>query len=357
MSWKSFKNSLKSGLDGVAQLAGKAAIGWIRTMTGSGLTPAQEEQNLYNASEAENQRNWEAEMDSTRYQRQVADMKKAGVNPALLYGSGASPGSAPSGASATGSVSAAAGIGDFLAAIRFKKEQQLLQSQIENVQSDTGVNDSEAALNEAKAARERAETQLATLRSSYQQMYNAAFPDINDAELRRLASTAAELDAKANLELRQADFTEIQANIAKIDEKNKQALIDATIALMKAQKGSAEESAALSRAQAAWTSFQKTYAETYGSSLPNGAIVSVLSYLTERLDKENQHIAEVSERLMEYAAEQNRRSSGAGGRGSYRSSSRPAGSGRGAGLRVAGRGVTVTSKNGVTIYKRRYRTK
>lgn len=57
-------------------------------------------QNEFNSTEAEKQRQFEKMMSDTSYQRAVADMKAAGLNPAMLYASGGNGASTPSGASA-----------------------------------------------------------------------------------------------------------------------------------------------------------------------------------------------------------------------------------------------------------------
>ena len=57
----------------------------------------------FNAAEAQKQRDWEQYMSNTAYQRQVEDMRAAGINPGLINGSGAS---VPSGAAASGGANA-----------------------------------------------------------------------------------------------------------------------------------------------------------------------------------------------------------------------------------------------------------
>lgn len=54
----------------------------------------------FNAAEAQKNRDWQEMMSNTQYQRAIADMKKAGLNPILAYSQGGA--GVPSGATASG---------------------------------------------------------------------------------------------------------------------------------------------------------------------------------------------------------------------------------------------------------------
>lgn len=65
-----------------------------------------------NSVEAQKNRDWETQMSNTAYQRAVADMKAAGINPASLGGDGnAAPASTPSGYASSVNAATSSAIG------------------------------------------------------------------------------------------------------------------------------------------------------------------------------------------------------------------------------------------------------
>lgn len=125
---------------------GESALSSARAKVfGNSLTAAEREANDFSAVEAQKQRDWEEQMSNTAYQRQVADMRAAGVNPAMaMNGSGAS---VPSGSSAS-SVSPTSGMSfaDIMSLIMFPLQKKLINAQAKQA-SDQG----EAALINARA--------------------------------------------------------------------------------------------------------------------------------------------------------------------------------------------------------------
>jgi hypothetical protein len=110
----------------------------------------QNKANAFSAKQAQKQMDFQKDMSSTAYQRSMADMKTAGLNPMLAYSQGGA--STPSGA--MGSVQAAKVESALGPAITTALEARRLKKEI-------GAADSQISLNKATAQQQAAQTELA----------------------------------------------------------------------------------------------------------------------------------------------------------------------------------------------------
>ena len=139
--------------------------------------PPKQAANQFSADEAQKQREWEENMSNTAFQRQVADMRAAGVNPAMaMNGSGgASTPSSP----APSSVSPQSGMSfnDLMSLIMMPLQRKLITAQ-----AQAGSDQGKAALITANAnARKPARTPRTPAR-----MQNACDPAYGCSETRRM---------------------------------------------------------------------------------------------------------------------------------------------------------------------------
>lgn len=102
-----------------------------------------------NREEAQRNRDFQADMSNTAYQRSVADMQKAGLNPMMMYGGIGGGASTPSGAMAQ-PTDYSSYISTAVQATRAFEEIKNLRAIRQNVEADTSKKFSESDLAEAQ---------------------------------------------------------------------------------------------------------------------------------------------------------------------------------------------------------------
>lgn len=205
------KDAVKNGVQSV-----------FNSVTGADLTGAQVSQNEYasqeaeiartfNAEEAQKQRDWQMEMDNTKYQRTIADMQAAGVNPMLMMGGTLSSGS--SGAAATASPASpsalgrAASMSDLMALLQLPAQMKLLRAEAKKTDADARKADADASAASVRAAKDAADTKRIETETKY---------FIDTAELRKRSLALANDLTSAKERQVYKSMDQIEANIGKL---------------------------------------------------------------------------------------------------------------------------------------------
>ncbi len=127
----SFFDNIFDGIIG----AGVSAVGNIfgASLQNTANRAISADTTAFNKAEAQRNRKFQERMSSTAYQRSMADMKKAGLNPILAYKSGGA--SSPGGSTATGAQIPAqnvlsGAVSSAMAAKRLRQDLKLMDAQI-----------------------------------------------------------------------------------------------------------------------------------------------------------------------------------------------------------------------------------
>lgn len=181
----------------------------LNKVTGASLTGAEQQANAFTAQQAQNQMDFQERMSNTAYQREVADMKAAGVNPALLYGSGSNGATTPSGASGA---SVSPSPGDFVGLLGQIANLSLLKAQ-------KRLLDEQARKTSNEADKTAVDTKMVELTLEW-------YPKVQDAQIRRINSEVEnaykDLDVKDSLIAKQDAETSLADTKKAVEELNKE---------------------------------------------------------------------------------------------------------------------------------------
>lgn len=234
---------------------------WNR-WTGNALTNAENQANDFNSAEAEKQRQWEEYMQSTNYQRMVADMQAAGINPALAMSNGQP--STPSGASASSvSPGAGASMSDLMQLIMLPSQIKLMNAQARNT-------DSLSAKNEVEIGEIETRTEQIKLINKY-------YPSLTENQIAELSEKIGNLGADTKKKGLEADVLVADKIIKQAEADNASELYHWKVEYEKAHTQEAKDAAAASAARAAWDIFEKDWTESHNGARPSSSGILVIA--------------------------------------------------------------------------------
>ena len=197
---------LASGVAGVAGSAAGGPLGAIAAQAGVNLFSNLFEYGL-NSYQAKKNRDFQASMSNTSYQRAVKDMLKAGLNPSLMFNSGQGA-STPSGA-----------MGSMRSNPTNLSELLLYKAQLDQMQSSTRLSNANAKLTEEETRGKEIENDNKQDVIDADIIYKNALSKLTDKQREQVDYAIKQITK--GIELTDVQIKQVKASIANLEANNR----------------------------------------------------------------------------------------------------------------------------------------